>query len=125
MPNNDLGDAATGMLQKYGVDTSSILIGGERMGLYFSEEGSGVRSSKIIYDRSHSSFAELQAEMFDWDSILENANWFHWTGITPAISSQAAKCCKKALETAKNKGITISADINSRKNLWKEIWSRS
>lgn len=117
-PDNGLGKAATNLLRNFGVDTSHIIYGGERMGLYFLETGASVRPSKIIYDRSHSAFAGLEPDMLDWDTIFEGAQWFHWTGISPAISAGAAACCKKAIEIAGKKGLKVSADVNYRKNLW-------
>lgn len=117
-PDNELGSAATNMLQRYGVDTSHIIFGGDRIGIYFLETGASVRASKVIYDRSHSAFAGLEANMIDWDEVFRDAGWFHWTGISPAISAGAAASCKKAIEVAREKGLTVSADINYRKNLW-------
>lgn len=117
-PDNELGKAATNLLRKYGVQTQHIVYGGERIGIYFLENGASVRASKVIYDRSNSAFAQLEPGMIDWDQVFEGVSWFHWTGITPAISEGAAACCKKAIEVANQKGITVSADINYRKNLW-------
>lgn len=117
-PDNELGHAATNLLRKYKVDTQHIVYGGDRLGLYFLENGSSVRASKVIYDRSNSSFADLQPDMIDWEEALDGASWFHWTGITPAISEGAAESCRKAIEVANRRGITVSADINYRKNLW-------
>lgn len=122
-PDNELGRAATSLLRKWGVDTSPILYGGERMGIYFLETGASVRPSKVVYDRAHSAFAGLTPEMIDWDRAFEGVSWFHWTGISPAISAGAAACCKKAIAVAQEKGITVSADINYRKNLWQ--WGKS
>jgi 2-dehydro-3-deoxygluconokinase len=106
-------------LEKYGVDTSKITHGGERLGIYFLETGAVARPSKVIYDRAHSSFATVGSGLFDWDEIFRDANWFHWTGITPAISQGAADACLEAIKTANKKGITVSCDLNYRKNLWK------
>ncbi|UII27165.1 sugar kinase [Fulvivirga maritima] len=117
-PDNELGKSATNQLRGYGVNTDAVIFGGHRMGLYFLETGSSVRPSKIIYDRAGSSFADIAPDMLNWDEILEGADWFHWTGITPAISQGAADCCRKAIEVANKKGITVSGDINYRKNLW-------
>lgn len=117
-PDNGLGEAAASQLSKFGVETQHILYGGDRIGIYFLETGASVRPSKIVYDRSHSAFAALEADMIDWEAVFEDCSWFHWTGITPAISAGAAACCKKAIEVARRKGITVSADINYRKNLW-------
>jgi 2-dehydro-3-deoxygluconokinase len=117
-PENDLGEAATQQLRRYGVDTSCILYGEERMGLYFLENGAMQRASRILYDRFDSAFAHIKAGSVDWDSVLEGASWFHWTGITPAISQGAADVCLEALAAAKKKGIMVSGDINYRRNLW-------
>lgn len=117
-PDHPLGKAATNQLRGYGVDTGHIIYGGNRMGMYFLETGCSVRASRIIYDRAGSAFAHLEAGMLDWDEILEGADWFHWTGITPAISQGAADCCKEAIRAAQKKGAIVSADINYRKNLW-------
>ena len=117
-PDNDLGEAATQALRKHGVDTSSILYGDERMGLYFLENGSMQRASRIIYDRFDSAFAKIKPGSLDWDKIFQDASWFHWTGITPAISQGAADVCLEALTAAKKQGLVISGDINYRRNLW-------
>ncbi|MBL7875792.1 MAG: sugar kinase [Cyclobacteriaceae bacterium] len=117
-PANDFGKAAVQALNKYGVDTRHILYGEERMGVYFLENGSMQRSSKIIYDRFDSAFAHIRKGMIDWEDVLQDARWFHWTGITPAISQGAADVCLEALVAARKKGITISGDINYRRNLW-------
>lgn len=117
-PNNDLGEAATQALRRHGVDTSSILYGDERMGLYFLENGAMQRASRIIYDRFDSAFAHIRPGSVNWDEIFRDASWFHWTGITPAISQGAADVCLEALKAAREKRITISGDINYRRNLW-------
>lgn len=117
-PDNELGEAATQLLRKYNVDTRHILYGGDRLGIYFLETGAVSRASKVIYDRAGSSFAQVEPGMFNWEEILRDAQWFHWTGITPAISDGAAQCCLEAIQVAKKKGITVSADVNYRKNLW-------
>lgn len=117
-PENDLGQAATEALRKHGVDTSSILYGDERMGLYFLENGAMQRASRIIYDRFDSAFAHIRPGMVNWDNILKDASWFHWTGITPAISKGAADVCLEALSVARKNGLTVSGDINYRRNLW-------
>lgn len=119
LPNNDLGRACRMELEKYGVDTSKITHGGERLGIYFLETGAVARPSKVVYDRAHSSFATVGSGLFDWDEIFRDANWFHWTGITPAVSQGAADACLEAIKTANKKGITVSCDLNYRKNLWK------
>lgn len=117
-PDNDLGQAATQALKKYGVDTSAILYGKERMGLYFLENGAMQRPSRIIYDRFDSAFAHIQPGSIDWNAVLKGASWFHWTGITPAISQGAADVCLEALTVAKKNGVMVSGDINYRRNLW-------
>src|SRR3989337_2076274 len=104
-PDNDLGEAATQALRKYRVDTGSIIYGAERMGLYFLENGAMQRASRIIYDRFDSAFAHIKRGSIDWDAALEGASWFHWTGITPAISQGAADVCLEALAVAKKKGL--------------------
>jgi 2-dehydro-3-deoxygluconokinase len=117
-PDNDLGRAATQTLRRYGVNTSAIVYGDERLGVYFLENGAMQRSSKIIYDRFDSAFAHIKKGMIDWESVLKGADWFHWTGITPAISQGAADVCLEAISVARKNGITISGDINYRRNLW-------
>jgi 2-dehydro-3-deoxygluconokinase len=117
-PDNDLGAAATQALQKYGVDTSHIQYGDERMGVYFLENGAIQRSSRIVYDRFDSAFAHIKKGSVNWNEIFKNAAWFHYTGITPAISQGAADVCLEALQAARKLGLTISGDINYRRNLW-------
>jgi 2-dehydro-3-deoxygluconokinase len=117
-PENDLGEAATQALRRHGVDTRSIIYGENRMGLYFLENGAMQRASRIIYDRFDSAFARIRPGSIDWDAALDGAAWFHWTGITPAISQGAADVCLEALSAARKKGLTISGDINYRRNLW-------
>ena len=119
IPKNDMGDACIMNLKKYGVGTTNILRGGERLGIYFLEKGSVSRASKVIYDRVHSSISQIEKGMVDWDNVFKDANWFHWTGITPAISQGTADICIEAIKLAKEKGITVSCDLNYRKNLWK------
>jgi len=119
IPMNDIGEACIMTLKKYGVGTVYILRGGERLGIYFLEKGSVNRSSKVIYDRTFSSISQIEKEMIDWNIIFKDANWFHCTGITPAISQCAADACLEAITKANEKGITISCDLNFRKNLWK------
>lgn len=119
LPDNDIGKAVISYLRSHNVCTKHIpFMNKGRMGLYFLENGAMQRSSKIIYDRFNSSFSMIDPDAFDWDSIFDNANWLHWSGITPAISKNAALFCKTAIQKAKEKGITISADINYRRNLW-------
>lgn len=117
-PENDFGLAATQTLQKYGLDTSAIVYGPERMGLYFFENGAVQRASRIIYDRFDSAFANIKPGMIDWDLVFKDATWFHWTGITPAISQGAADVCGEAIRAARKNGLTVSGDINYRRNLW-------
>lgn len=119
LPNNDIGDAAITSLRARQVDTAFINRNGDRIGIYFLESGAVSRGSKVIYDRAHSSFAKLKKGMIDWDKAFEGATWFHWTGITPAVSEGAADVCKEACEVAAKKGITISTDLNFRNKLWK------
>jgi 2-dehydro-3-deoxygluconokinase len=119
LPKNDIGDAAVKSLRKYNVNTGEIIFGGERLGIYFLEAGAVSRGSKVIYDRSHSSLAGIQKGEVEWERILSDASWFHWTGITPAISQGAADVCLDAIAVANKLGITVSCDLNYRKNLWK------
>ncbi|HEY9044872.1 MAG TPA: sugar kinase [Ohtaekwangia sp.] len=117
-PDNDLGKAATQTLKRYGVDTQYIVYGPERMGIYFLENGSMQRASRIVYDRFDSAFAHIKPGMIHWENVLKGADWFHWTGITPAISQGAADVCREAIQAARKLNITISGDINYRRNLW-------
>jgi len=117
-PDNDLGKAAFQTLRKNGVDVSQIYFGEGRLGLYFCEVGAVNRSSKIIYDRYNSAFSLIKPNSFNWEKIFENANWFHWSGITPALSESCAFECLKAIEIANKMGLTISADIYFRSGLW-------
>jgi len=119
LPKNDIADAAVKTLRKYNVDTSEIVYGGDRIGIYFLETGAVSRGSKVIYDRAHSAFAEIKSGDIDWPNVLREATWFHWTGITPAISQGAADVCREAIQAANKLGITVSCDLNFRKNLWK------
>lgn len=118
LPSNELGDACLAFLRSYGVGTSHILRGGERLGIYFLEVGSGQRGSKVIYDRGGSSFAKIGPGMVDWTATLDGADWFHWTGITPAVSHSAAEACLEAARAARRLGLTVSCDLNYRKKLW-------
>lgn len=117
-PENDFGKAAAAELMKHGVSTAHIVYGSERLGVYFIEQGASVRASKVIYDRANSAFAHVKPSMFDWEEILKDAAWFHWSGITPAISQGAADTCYEAIRTARKLGVKISGDINYRRNLW-------
>ena len=118
LPNHDIGQAAMNALRRYGVDTSYIARGGDRIGIYFCERGASQRPSKVIYDRANSSIATAAEEDFNWDRIFEGAHWFHFTGITPAVSTSAAKITETACRIAKAHGLTISCDLNYRKKLW-------
>lgn len=119
LPDNDLGQCARMEMRKHGVGTRHIVRGGERLGIYFLEIGAVSRGSKVIYDRSHSAIATIAPGMLDWEAIFDGAGWFHWTGITPAISQGAADVCLEAIQTANRLGVTVSTDLNYRKNLWK------
>ncbi len=117
-PDNPLGDSAIAFLRKNGVDTSKLVRGGERIGIYFLEKGASQRPSKVIYDRAHSAFSTLRAEELDIEGILDKADWFHFTGITPALGQNAADTLKVMLNACKEKGITVSCDLNYRNKLW-------
>ena len=119
LPENDIAKACIADLHKHGVGTSHCIFGGERLGIYFLETGAVARPSKVVYDRAHSAISEIQPGMIDWDKVLEGADWFHWTGITPAISQGAADVCLEAVKAANRLGVTVSCDLNYRKNLWK------
>ena len=106
-------------LRKRGVHTDKILRDGERLGIYFLETGAVSRGSKVVYDRAHSGMATIDAGMIDWESVFQGADWFHWTGITPALSQGAANACLEAIKTANKMGVTVSTDLNYRKKLWK------
>ncbi len=119
-PDNDMGDNAIGTLKRYGVDTQFVVRKGNRIGIYYLEHGHGIRPSKVVYDRAHSAVSNLGPGDVDWNRILDRANWFHWTGITPALSDSLLHVLEAGLEIAKKKGITVSADLNFRKKLWTE-----
>lgn len=119
LPNNEIADWCISELRKYNVGTDQIARGGERVGIYFLETGAVARPSKVVYDRANSSVAEVTKGMFNWREILKDASWFHWTGITPAISQGAADACLEAIQTANEMGVSVSCDLNYRKNLWK------
>lgn len=123
LPENELGQSVIMELRKLNVGVSHILHGGSRLGIYFLETGSVSRPGKVIYDRANSSIAEIKQGMVDWDRVFEGATWFHWTGITPAISEGASKVCLEGILAARNKGIKVSTDLNYRKNLWK--WGKT
>jgi 2-dehydro-3-deoxygluconokinase len=119
LPKNDLGEACIMFLRQYGVGVSKIVRGGDRLGIYFLENGAVQRGSKVVYDRSGSSIATIERGMVDWKHAFADADWFHWTGITPAISASLADVCLEGIQTAKEMGLTVSCDLNYRKNLWK------
>ncbi|MEQ8238957.1 MAG: sugar kinase [Cyclobacteriaceae bacterium] len=123
-PDNLIGRAAAQFLRHNWLDTSHVIYGDQRMGQYFLEKGAVHRASEVVYERENSAFAKLKPEMFDWEEILEGADWFHWTGITPAISQGTADACLEAIKTANRLGISVSADVNSRKSLWQYGKSR-
>ena len=118
LPAHEIGQIAVNALRKFGVDTEFIARGGDRIGLYYAETGASMRPSKVIYDRAHSAIAEAGVEDFDFDRIMDGAQWFHWSGITPAISDKAAELVRLACEAAKRHGLTVSCDLNFRKKLW-------
>lgn len=118
MPKHEIGQAGVNSLRRYGVDTSLIARGGDRVGIYYLEKGASQRPSKVVYDRAGSAIATATAADFNWDKIFEGADWFHFTGITPALGANVAELCKAACEAASKRGITISCDLNYRKNLW-------
>ena len=118
LPAHEIGQAAVNSLRKFGVDTSKIVRGGERVGIYYCEKGASQRPSKVIYDRAYSAIAMAKREDFDWDKIFEGVEWFHFTGITPALSDETAAIPLDACKKAREKGITISCDLNFRKKLW-------
>jgi 2-dehydro-3-deoxygluconokinase len=116
---NAIADAAVAELRSFGVDTSKIVRGKGRMGVYYIEAGANQRPSKVIYDREHSAIALANRESLDWDNIFDGAHWYHLTGITPAISASAAELALESLSKARERGVTVSCDLNYRKNLWK------
>ena len=118
VPAHEIGDCAVYSLRKFGVHTDYIARGGDRLGIYYLETGASMRPSKVIYDRAHSSISEANPSDFDFDKIFENASWFHWSGITPAISDKSAEILRLALISAKKHGVTVSCDLNFRKKLW-------
>lgn len=117
-PDHEIGQCAVNSLRKYGVDTSRIIRGGKRIGIFFVEKGASQRPSKVIYDRAGSAIAEASPSEFSWKEILDGADWFHFTGITPALSDQMAQACLEAVKTARELGITVSCDLNYRNKLW-------
>jgi 2-dehydro-3-deoxygluconokinase len=123
LPRNDLGEACLAFLRSYGVRTDHIVRGGDRLGIYFLETGAAQRASKVVYDRAGSSFATIQPGMVDWKAVFEGADWFHWTGITPAVSQGAAEACREGIQVARQMGLTVSCDMNYRAKLWK--WGKN
>jgi 2-dehydro-3-deoxygluconokinase len=118
LPKHEIGQAAVNSLRRYGVETRHITRGGNRVGIYFLEKGASQRPSKVIYDRAGSSIAEAVSKDFNWDEILNGADWFHFTGITPALGDNMAAVCLEALKSAKAKGVKVSCDLNYRNKLW-------
>lgn len=118
LPQNELADACLCYLRSFGVGTDFVVRGGDRLGIYFLENGAAQRPSKVIYDRAGSSIATIQPGMVDWKRVFENACWFHWTGITPAISESLAAVCLEGIQAAKAAGVTVSCDLNYRRKLW-------
>ena len=118
LPAHEIGQAAVNSLRKFGVDTSKIVRGGNRVGIYYCEKGASQRPSKVIYDRAGSAIATASVNDFDWDKIFDGVTWFHFTGITPALSDECAAITLEACKKAKEKGITVSCDLNFRKKLW-------
>ena len=119
LPKNDIGDCALMEMRKRNVGTDKIIFGGDRLGIYFLETGAVSRGSKVVYDRAHSAIAEIKPGMINWKEVFNDVEWFHWTGITPAISQGAADVCLEAVKVASEMGITISTDLNYRAKLWK------
>ena len=123
LPKNDLGDACINYVRQFGVGTDGIIRGGDRLGVYFVETGAVQRGNKVIYDRANSALANIKPEMVDWAKVFSDANWFHFTGITPAISEGAAETCLEAAKKAKEMKLTVSCDLNYRGQLWK--WGKT
>jgi 2-dehydro-3-deoxygluconokinase len=119
IPANDLGDACIAYLHQHGIGTTHMLRGGDRLGIYFLEAGAAQRASKVIYDRAGSGFATIKPGMVDWKTAFTGADWFHWTGITPAVSEGAALACAEAITVARQMGVIVSCDLNYRAKLWK------
>ena len=119
LPENRVADACLDDLRRYGVGTDGILRGGKRLGLYYMEEAASMRTSHVVYDRADSAFDTLCPGMIDWRSLFDGASWFHWSGISAAVSADTAAVCAEAIAVAQEMGLTVSCDINYRKNLWK------
>ncbi|MDZ7725758.1 MAG: sugar kinase [candidate division KSB1 bacterium] len=125
LPENPVGDAALDTLRRYGVDTEYVLRGGTRLGIYFLEHGASIRPSNVTYDRAHSAISEIQPGMVDWPAVFRDKDWFHVTGITPAISESASKVSLEAVQVAKKAGLKVSCDLNYRKKLWTRDQARA
>lgn len=120
LPNNEVGEAALQSVRRYGVNTEHIVRGGDRLGIYFLETGASQRPSKVIYDRADSAVSQMESNMVNWDTIFDGKDWFHWTGITPALGEKPRKAVIAACKAAKNAGVTVSCDLNYRSKLWTE-----
>ncbi|RKS92546.1 2-dehydro-3-deoxygluconokinase [Flavobacterium limicola] len=118
IPENEIGVCALKEMRKMNVESKNIIFGGDRLGIYYLETGAGTRGSNVVYDRAHSSMATIEKGSIDWEKVLESATWFHWSGITPAISESAAEACLEAVKVAHKLGLTISCDLNYRSKLW-------
>lgn len=125
LPRNPLGDAAVRVLRSEGVRTDAIVRGGDRIGIYFAESGASQRASVVVYDRAHSAVSEMEPDAVDWDAVVKGAQWFHMTGITPALGDKAAECTRAALGAARRAGSRVSLDLNFRKKLWSEARAQS
>ena len=125
VPDNDIARCALAGLKKYGVNTDKVVVGGDRIGVIYTEKGAAQRPSKVVYDRKHTAIATAKPGDFDWDKIFEDASWFHFTGITAALSDSCALLCAEACKAAKAHGVTVSCDLNYRRNLWSEAKARS
>lgn len=123
VPENEIGDACLSFIRQYGVGIDNVIRGGDRLGIYFLEMGASQRGSKVIYDRANSALATITRGMIDWQAVFSEANWFHWSGVTPAVSESAAEVCHDAVLEAKKTGLTVSCDLNYRGKLWK--WGKS
>ncbi|MEL6823762.1 MAG: sugar kinase, partial [Calditrichota bacterium] len=118
LPEHEIGQSAVNHLRRYGVNTDFLVRGGDRIGIYFLETGASQRASKVVYDRANSAVSQMQADEVDWDAAFAGADWFHWTGITPALGATAQKALSAACEAAKKAGVRVSCDLNFRKKLW-------
>ena len=125
LPAHEIGQAALNSLRRFGVDTSKVQRGGDRIGIYFIEKGASQRASRVIYDRAQSAISQAVASDFDWDAIFKGAEWFHFTGITPALGGYLPEICEQACKAAKARGITVSCDLNYRKKLWTREQARN